>query len=161
MKNKFLIALSVVVLSIICILSLVACGNKYAKDPIIGTYLTEDGKNYVQIVHCKTENADYEDEAHFKITNTCIFNKQFFSSEIIISYNKKSKKYIVVNDNDLKLIISDRVLNADYVRVTLDNLKITLEFMDFVGAGFVKREITFTRTSATVDEWEAGKPWLA
>ena len=55
MKNKFLIALSVVVLSIICILSLVACGNKYAKDPIIGTYLTEDGKNYVQIVHCKTE----------------------------------------------------------------------------------------------------------
>lgn len=161
MKKKLFIIISVVMLSMILSISLVACGNKYAKDPIIGSYTTEDEINYIQIVNCKVENPDYEDETHFKITNTYIFNEQFFSSEIIISYNKKSKEYIVVNDNDLKLIISDRLLNADYVCVTLDNLKVTLEFRENVGGPFVKREITFTRTSATVDEWKAGKPWLA
>lgn len=157
MKKKLFI-ISILVLSMILSFSLVACGGgNYEKDPIIGSYTSEDEINYIQIINCKAEKPEYEDETHFKLTNTYIFNEQFFSSEIIISYSKKTNKYTVVNDNDLKLIMLGRVSKASSIKVTLNNLDISLEYMENTGSGFVKREITFTRTGTTIDEWKAGK----
>lgn len=160
MKKKLFIIISVVVLSMILSISLVACGNKYADDPIIGNYLSEDGVNYIQISNCKAENPDYEYEQHFRLINTYIGDdEKFYTSEIIIFFNKETQDYEFLNHNVMNFCIYPLLCDQNKGQVIITVQGITLKIHPFFD---VEKEVKLTKTStSTVDEWKASKPWLA
>ncbi len=162
MKKKFIILISILVLSIICATTLVACGNKYEKDPIIGNYLTEDGKYFVQIVHCKPEDegCDCEDINHFKLTNTYYTSdgSGIYTKTLFLKYNKDTKEYdflshkntetfwiagVMCEEYDGKIVI-----NNDGIMLSSDT-KFNSDITEYIN---VKLHPT---TMNTIDEWKA------